>query len=71
MNSSELGLFLDENTSNNEIRAAQDAIYALNNQTLYDTIDALKEEGRVTEDVAAATETLTQSMLENLSVADA
>jgi hypothetical protein len=70
MSSSERDKFLDENTTNNEIRAAQDAIYELNKQTVYDTIDALKDQNAITNEVAAATENLTRSMLDNLSVKD-
>jgi conjugal transfer/entry exclusion protein len=42
---------------------ARDAIYAINNNRVYKQIDAMTESGAVTEEAAAATEALTQSLL--------
>jgi hypothetical protein len=50
---------------------AQSALYALNNNTLYDTIDALKESGSYTNEELTATEELGQQLLENLSTEEA
>ena len=61
----------DENTTNSKIIQAQAAIYALNNAELYEEIDLLKKSSSVTEEAAKATETLTQSLLENLTVTEA
>ena len=68
---SELDKFLNENTSNAEIRQAQDAIYALNNNELYEYIDAQKDSKELTESQASAIESLTQSILEEMSVEEA
>jgi hypothetical protein len=68
---SELDKFLNENTSNAEIRQAQDAIYALNNNELYEYIDAQKDSKEMTESEATAIESLTQTMLEEMSVEEA
>lgn len=67
----ELGKFLNENTTNAEILQAQDAIFALNNNELYEYIDKLKESGELTAEEASATEALTQSLLDNMSVSEA
>lgn len=71
MDASEKKRFLSEDATNAEILQAQDAIYALNNNELYEHIDALKESGELTAEEANAVESLTQSILENMSVEEA
>ena len=71
MSSEELEKFLDENTTNAEIRQAQDEIYAINNNDLYEYIDAQKESKQMTDAEAAAVEALTQALLEEMSVEEA
>ena len=67
----ELARFLDDKTTNAEILQAQDAIYALNNNELYEYIDLQKESGKLTEEQATAVESLTQSILEGMSAEEA
>lgn len=67
----ELRNFLNENTTSAEIRMAQDAIYALNNNELYEYLDAQKDGNELTESQASAIESLTQSILEEMSVEEA
>ena len=67
----ELALFLDNETTNAEIAQAQDAIYAYNNNKLYEYIDLQKESGKLTEEQATAVESLTQSILEGMSAEEA
>lgn len=50
---------------------ARSAIYGINNNTLYETIDGLKELEGADEDALKATEELAQAMLEELSIEDA
>jgi hypothetical protein len=71
LSGNELKKFLDENTTNAEIRMAQDAIYALNNNELYEYIDAQKDSNKITESQAAAIESLTQSILDEMSTEEA
>ena len=61
----------NETSTNAEVIKAQSAVYALNNAAIYKEIDALKEAGILTSEAAFATEQLTQSMLENITVSDA
>ena len=51
--------------------AARSAIYGINNNVLYEQIDALKELEGADEDALAATEALAQAMLEELDIEDA
>ena len=71
MDASERKKFLSEDVTDAEILQAQDAIYALNNNELYEHIDALKESGKMTSAEASAVESLTQSILENMSAEEA
>ena len=67
----ELARFLDDKATNAEIIQAQDAIYALNNNELYEYIDLQKESGQLTEEQATAVESLTQRILEGMSAEEA
>ena len=67
----ELARFLDDEATDAEILQAQDAIYALNNNELYEYIDLQKESGKLTEEQATAVESLTQSILEGMSAEEA
>ena len=67
----ELARFLDDETTDAEIAQAQDSIYAYNNNKLYEYIDLQKESGELTQEQAAAVESLTQSILEGMSVEEA
>ena len=60
--------FFNENTTNSLIKQAQSAFYAIANSNLYDRIDAMTD---VTEEEAAAIESVTQAMIANLSVREA
>lgn len=71
MSASERKTLFDENSTDADAIRAQSAIYALNNAELYKYIDSLKEAGKVTENAAQETETLTQSLLEGLSAEEA
>jgi hypothetical protein len=71
MSASERKTLFDENSTDADAIRAQSAIYALNNAELYKYIDSLKEAGKVTENDAQETETLTQSLLEGLSAEEA
>lgn len=71
MSASEKKRFLSEDVTDAKILQAQDAIYALNNNELYEHIDALKESGEMTLEEANAVESLTQSILENMSAEEA
>lgn len=71
MSQSELNELFNEESTNADTIKAQGAIYALNNQAIYDKVDALKKEKGLTDEVASSIESLTQSMMENLSVKDA
>ena len=61
-------VFFNENTTNTLIKQAQSAFYAIANSNLYDRIDAMTD---VTEEEAAAIESVTQAMIANLSVREA
>ena len=61
----------NEDTTNAEYRKTQDAIYAINNNTLYERLDLLKQEGTLTQSQSSAIESLTQSILEEMSVEEA
>ena len=67
----ELARFLDDETTDAEIAQAQDTIYAYNNNKLYEYIDLQKESGELTKEQATAVESLTQSILEGMSVEEA
>lgn len=67
----ELERFLDDETTDAEIAQAQDSIYAYNNNKLYEYIDLQKESGELTQEQAAAVESLTQNILEGMSVEEA
>ena len=71
LSSKELARFLDDEATDAEILQAQDAIYALNNNKLYEYIDLQKESGKLTEEQATAVESLTQSILEGMSAEEA
>ena len=71
LSGTELGRFLDDNTTDTEVLQAQDAIYALNNNELYEYIDLMKEKGELRDEEAAAVESLTQKILEGMSVEEA
>ena len=71
LSATELANFLDENNKSAEVLQAQDKIYALNNNELYEYIDSMKESKEITDEAAAATEKLTQSILEEMSVEEA
>ena len=71
LSSEERSKLFNENSTDADIIAAQGAIYALNNAELYNHIDALKEDNKLNEQSAAAIESVTQAMLENMSVSDA
>jgi len=64
LNSSDRAKLLASNATDAEILEAQSAIYALNNNTLYEYIDNLG-------DAQEGVEKLTQSILENMSVEEA
>lgn len=49
----------------------QSAIYAMNNHSLYEYIDTLKDANQLTTDQAQALETVTQKMLETVSATEA
>lgn len=55
--------------SSTEIIQARDAMYALNNATLYNYIDLLKEGNQLTKETAASTEQLVQAILEEVDAA--
>jgi hypothetical protein len=71
MDSTERRRLLNDNSSDASIIQAQSAIYALNNATLYENIDLLKEKTDMTDAAAQATESLAQSLLEGLSAEEA
>ena len=56
--------FFNENTTDSSIKQAQSAFYAIANSNLYDRIDAMTD---ITEEEAAAIESVTQAMIANLS----
>ena len=64
LNASEKAKFLDPNTTDTDILTAQSAIYAINNKNLYTYIDTL-------ENAQDGVEKLTQSLIEELSPAEA
>ena len=49
----------------------QDTIYSINNSSLYEYMDELKESGSITDEVAASVEKFTQNILDNISAAEA
>jgi hypothetical protein len=71
MNASERQKLLSSTATDPKIIQAQAAIYALNNQEIYDNMDILKESKDLTDDAAASIEGMTQSLLENLTAEEA
>ena len=63
--------FFNKTSTNTTIQQAQEAVYALNNNTMYDYVDLLKQQGDLTESAAGAVEELTQQILEQISVEEA
>ena len=68
LSGSELNKFLNENTTDSDIKKAQSALYAIANSQLYDKIDSISN---VTKEEAAAIESVTSAIIANLSVQDA
>lgn len=67
---------LNKNTAwltgtNIEDATMREAVRKANNAFMYETIDALKQEGEVSEEAAQAIETMTQSLLENMDIQEA
>lgn len=69
MNEIEKQEFLTSNKAN--MIQARDAIYSMNNAKIYDYIDAMKESKRINEEVALATEQLTEKILSQVDAATA
>lgn len=57
--------------TNIEDATMREAVRKANNAFMYETIDALKQEGEVSEEAAQAIETMTQSLLENMDIQEA
>lgn len=68
---SERSKLLDDNTTNSAYLETQSAIRAIANNTVYETIDALKEESYYTEEQLANTEDLTTALIAQLDAVDA
>ena len=64
LNPTQLAKFLDPNSTDSDVLTAQSAIYAINNAKLYDFVDGL-------EDAQEGVEKLAQSLLSQLSPAEA
>jgi hypothetical protein len=64
MSEDELNELMTSNKAN--MVQARDAIYGINNDKIYETIDLLKKEEGLNEETAAATEALTQKILEEV-----
>lgn len=71
MNPNERAKLLNSSSTNASVLQAQNAVYALANDKLYDYIDTTKDNNQLTEEEAAAVESLTQSILENMSAEEA
>lgn len=71
MDPKERAKLLNSSSTDAAILQAQSAVYALANNKLYDYIDTMKENNQLTEEKAAAVESLTQSILENMSAEEA
>ena len=69
MNGSDLSQLLYSNKAN--MVQARDAIYAINNASLYDYIDAMKETKELDEETAIATEALTKKILSKVDALEA
>ena len=65
------GEYFDENTTSASIKQTQAAIKAINVNTAYEYLDSLKDQKKITDEAATATENLTTALLKNLSVKDA
>ena len=63
--------FLDDDTSDATILRAQRYVYEFNNNELYKYIDSKKDSGELTKEKAAAVESLTKKILEEMSVEEA
>lgn len=70
LSADDLHTLLTDTTSTENLKA-QSAFYAMNNQSLYNEIDALKKVNKLTDDQAISLEGITQTILENLSATDA
>lgn len=68
---SERSKLLDDTTTNSDYLQTQSAIRAIANNTVYETIDALKEEGRYTKEQLANTEDLTTALIAQLDAENA
>lgn len=66
-----LEAYLNENATESDIIKAQSAIYAINNSRLYEHIDLMKKNESITTEQASAIESLTESILSELSAQDA
>lgn len=64
-------VLLNENATDADILKAQSAIYAINNSRLYEHIDLMKKNESITSEQASAVESLTESILSELSVQQA
>ena len=71
MDPNERKRLLSSTATDPKIIQAQAAIYALNNQEIYDNMDILKESKSLTDDAAASIEGMTQSLMENLTAEEA
>ena len=68
LNDKQKAIFFNENTTDSSVKQAQSAFYAIANSNLYDRIDAMTD---VTEEEAAAIESVTQAMIANLTAKEA
>jgi hypothetical protein len=64
MNASDRQKLLTSNEAN--MVQARDALYSINNDKVYEVIDGLKETAKLDEEVAAATERLTEKILDEV-----
>lgn len=64
-------VLLNENATDADILKAQSAIYAINNSRLYEHIDLMKKNESITSEQASAIESLTESILSELSIQQA
>lgn len=71
MDPKERAKLLNSSSTDAAILQAQSAVYALANNKLYDYIDTMKDSNQLTQEEAAAVESLTQSILENMSAEEA
>lgn len=61
----------DQLLNNSKYSTSKAAIYSINNSLLYESVDKLKEQGKLTSSQASAVENLTQSILEEVSAVEA